>query len=333
MGMVARARVRTGEKDWAATAELWAKVTAANPVNGDYWARLGQARFGARDYLGAREAYEQALRLGLRDTYWPEDTQLLLPGEVAYRIACCEAAAGDREAAIAALKVALERGMRDLARARSDELWQELRADQRVRDMAGIIDTDGMSRDQGWRYDLAFLAREIKRLAYAPFAIQPEAEFDRAVAELDAAIGDLTDTQILVGMMKLVRHLDDGHALVTWPEDDKELSRMLPVDMFWFTEGLHVIGAGPYCEHLLGAKVERIGGLAVDETLAALDPVMTRDNEHGLTLTFPILVRYTTILEGLGTASSKTATPAGSSSTCDGTAAATPRSPSTCSIT
>jgi len=73
--------------------------------------------------------------------------------------------------------------MRDLARIRSQEPWRDLRADQRVRDMAGIIDADSMSRDDGWRYDLAFLAREIKRLAYAPFDLQPEAEFDRDVAE------------------------------------------------------------------------------------------------------------------------------------------------------
>jgi hypothetical protein len=301
MGMVARARVRTSDKDWAAAAELWNRVTTVNPVNGDYWARLGEARFGARDYAGAREAYEQVLRLGLRDTGLREDdAPPLMPGEVAYRIACCEAAAGDREAAVVALRVALDRGMRDLARVRSEEHWQELRDDPRVRDMAGIIDSGSMSRDDGWRYDLAFLAREIKRLAYAPFALQPEADFDRAVADLDAAIPGLTDAQILVGMMKLVRHLDDGHASVTWPKDDKELSRMLPVDMFWFTEGLYVIGAAPGCEHLLGARVEKIGGLTVDEAMAALDPVMTRDNEHWLTLMFPVLVRYTAVLEGLG---------------------------------
>ncbi len=76
--------------------------------------------------------------------------------------------------------------MRDLARVRTDERWEEFRGDQRIRDLVGIIDPDGMSRDEGWRYDLAFLAREIKRLAYAPFAVQPEAEFDRVVAELDA---------------------------------------------------------------------------------------------------------------------------------------------------
>lgn len=300
VGMVARARAMTGDKDWATAAYLWAKVTTANPVNGDYWARLGEARFGALDYAGAREAYEKVLRLGVREAFLSEDTPPLMPGEVAYRIACCEAAAGDREAAVAALGVALDRGMRDLARVRSEEHWRGLRDDQRIRDMVGIIDADSMPRDDGWRYDLAFLAREIKRLAYAPFAIQPEAAFDRAVAELDSAIPGLADAQIVVGMMRLVRYLDDGHARIAWPEDDKELSRMLPVDMFLFTEGLYVIGAAPGCEHLLGARVDKIGGLVIDEVMAALDPVMTRDNEHWLTLRFPVLVRYTAALEALG---------------------------------
>ena len=49
LGLVARARARTGDKDWAEAAALWATVTEVNPVNGDYWARLGEARFGAKD--------------------------------------------------------------------------------------------------------------------------------------------------------------------------------------------------------------------------------------------------------------------------------------------
>jgi hypothetical protein len=294
MEMVATALTRSADEDWAAAAELWTRVTTANPVNGGYWACLAEARFGAHDYAGARAAYENVLRLGMREPF------LLMPGEVAYRIACCEAAAGDREAAIAALRVALDRGMRDVARVRSDEHWQALRDDQRIRDMTGTIDADSLSRDEGWRYDLAFLSREIKRLAYAPFAIQPEADFDLAVAELHDAIPGLTDAQILVGLMRLVRYLDDGHARILWPEGDKALSRTIPVDLFLFPEGLYVIGAGPGCVHLLGARVDKIGGLSIGEVMTALDPVMTRDNEQWLTLRFPVLVRFTAILEGLG---------------------------------
>src|SRR5580704_341341 len=119
LALISRAYARTGDKDWAEAADLWAKATEANPVNGDYWARLAEARFGAKDYPGAREAYEKVLNLGLRYSYWPGQAYPLMPGEVTYRIACCEAAAGEREAAIAALAVALDRGMRDVARVRS----------------------------------------------------------------------------------------------------------------------------------------------------------------------------------------------------------------------
>jgi hypothetical protein len=75
---------------------------------------------------------------------------------------------------------------------------------------------------------------------------------------------------------------------------------MLPVDMFLFTEGLYVIGAAPGCQKLLGARVDKIGGLTIDDVTAALDPVMTRDNEHWLTLRLPVLVQHTAILEALG---------------------------------
>ena len=111
------------------------------------------------------------LRLGLRETFRRlRDVPPLMPGEVAYRIACCEAAAATVRR-LSRRSGGARPGYRDLARVRSEEYWKEWHVDQRIRDMIGIIDTGSMSRDEGWRYDLAFLAREIKRLAYAPFAL------------------------------------------------------------------------------------------------------------------------------------------------------------------
>jgi tetratricopeptide (TPR) repeat protein len=303
LSVVAKAEMRTGAGDWAEAAALWGQVTAANPVNGDYWARLAEARFAAKEYAAAREAYEKVLELGVRAVYRQQcrdDLPELLPGEVAYRIACCQAALGHRDEAIDALAAALDRGFRDLGRAQDEEYWQPWHDDQRLRDLLGIIDTDGMSRDEGWRADLRLLAREIKRRAYAPFALIPEEEFDRTVARLDHDIPGLTDDQILVGMMKLVRHLDDGHAGVRPPADNEELSRLLPLELFLFSEGLYVIAVGPGLGHLLGAKVEKIGRHTVDEAITALDPIIARDNQQQVTLTVPVFLRYTAFLRGLG---------------------------------
>ena len=127
-----------------------------------------------------------------------------------------------------------------------------------------------------------------------------EEEFDRRVAALDRDIPGLTDAQILVGMMTLVRHLDDGHAGVRPPAGDNELSRLLPLDFFLFPEGLFVIGAGPGYEDLLGARVERIGRLSTGEAIAALDPVIVRDNEQQVTFMVTGFLCRTAVLQGLG---------------------------------
>jgi uncharacterized Zn finger protein len=75
--------LRSAEGDWAEAAVLWARVTAANPVNGDYWARLAEARFGNEEYEAAQQAYENfelpysKVRANAADlfwqTSWPDD--------------------------------------------------------------------------------------------------------------------------------------------------------------------------------------------------------------------------------------------------------------------
>src|SRR5207244_3944445 len=59
LAVVARAELRTASGDWPEAAALWAQVTAENPVNGDYWARLAEAQFARQEYTAAHQAYEK----------------------------------------------------------------------------------------------------------------------------------------------------------------------------------------------------------------------------------------------------------------------------------
>jgi tetratricopeptide (TPR) repeat protein len=303
LDLLARAELRSAAGDWAEAAGLWDQVTAANPVHGDYWARLAEARFAAADFAAAAVAYTKVLELGVRPDYqvrFRADAPDFLPGEVAYLIACCQARLGRRAEAIDALAVAVGRGFRDLDRARADDCWQAWRDDERLRDLLGVVEVEGLSRDEGWRADLRLLARELKRRAYAPFALISEEEFDREVARLDGSIPSLTDTQIIVAMMRLTAHLDDGHAGIRMPDGDNELSRLVQLEYFLFAEGLFVTAAGPGYSRLLGAEVETIGGRTVDEAVAALEPLIARDNDQQVRLAIPRLLRETAILHGLG---------------------------------
>jgi tetratricopeptide (TPR) repeat protein len=131
---VAEAEAESDAARWAAAAALWEQVVARNPVNGSHWDRLAEACFERGDYRRAQAAYERVLDLG---AWGGRLTQTVFSGEVAYRMACCQARLGDRESAAAALRRALDLGFRDLGRPRSDPLWEPLRGDHAVREMLG----------------------------------------------------------------------------------------------------------------------------------------------------------------------------------------------------
>jgi tetratricopeptide (TPR) repeat protein len=286
---LARAETATAEENWGLAALLWADVAAANPVEGWYWSQLGIVRFKNDDLVRAIEAFEQAL--ALRDGY---------PAETAYRIACCQAALGELDAALASFEQAYSLGLRSLERARTDDRLAALRDLPRFRELTGMIDTSALSRDEGWRVDLHFLAREMKRLAYAPFRYHPESVFDARVAEIELKIPSLSDLQILIEMEKLLVLLGDGHAGVNRPVEEDESRKGLPVQFYLFEEGLFIIAGSAEHRDLLGAEVLAIGDRALVETMTALEPLICRDNEIWLKQTIPHRLRETRVLHALG---------------------------------
>lgn len=286
---VARAEATTAAESWADAADLWADVVAINPVEGRFWTRLANARYHGGDFRGAIDAAERALELG--DGF---------PAESVYRIACCLARLGEREPALVHRQRAFATGYRDLTRAQTDDDLASLRDDDRYRSLVGLIDSEALSRDDGWRADLRLLVQEIKRRAYAPFRHISEARFDAMVSDLDRVIPDLTDAQILVELTKLLRPLRDGHARINMPRDRVDVNLTVPLRFYLFEEGLFIIAAEPTHADLLGARVVRVGEHTTDDALAAVDPIICRDNEWWPKHVAPYRLRETATLQALG---------------------------------
>jgi hypothetical protein len=296
---VARASARTSSERWAEAAVLWEQVVEQNPVNGNHWDRLAEARLGVQDYQGALAAYQKVSELGV----WARrETATVFPAEVAYRMACCHARLGDRERALEALAQALGCGFRDLDRARTDDHLASLRDDGRFGELVGpgSVEVEGLSRDEGWRSDLRLLAGEVKRRAYAPFRSFPQRQFDAAVDDLSRSIPQCSDTQIVIGMMKLLRPLGDGHAAVNVPQENEDFHRALPLQFYLFQEGLFVTATAPDHDTLLGAQVLQFGQHTVDEVMAALEPLISRDNQQWPKQVAPLLLRQLPLLHALG---------------------------------
>jgi hypothetical protein len=161
-----------------------------------------------------------------------------------------------------------------------------------------------MSRTEGWRSDVAFFAREVKRRAYSPWQEVTEAEFDARIEHLAAAVPDRSDAQIMTELMRLLVPMRDGHAWVAPPPDAGDLRLTIPAQFYAFDEGLFVTAADPEYSRLVGARVLEVAGHPVDDVVAALEPLISRDNSVQLgRAATEMMLRWSTILHALGLAS------------------------------
>jgi tetratricopeptide (TPR) repeat protein len=260
---LAEAQALTAAGEWSEAVRHWERVVVANPVEGRFWTHLAEAHDHTNAYRSAAAAYERAF--ALRDGY---------PAETAYHLARCYARLDELTAARDWLTWALDLGLRNLVQVQTDDALARLREDEEIRERIGLLDTDGLSRDAGWRADLRFLAREVRRRAYMPFQASHEEPFDVSVDELIRAIPDLSDAQIIIQLTRLLFLLRDGHAAVSPPRD----YTALPVQFYLFAEGLFIVAADPEHEDLLGAQVLQFDDHAVEEVIAVVEPLLPRDN-------------------------------------------------------
>jgi hypothetical protein len=287
--LIAQAQAKSNSQAWAEAAALWEKVVARNPVNGSFWHQLASAHYRARDYRRAIPAYQKVIALGA-----------VFPSSAAYQIARCHAVLGEKDAALKWLEQAFEMGFRDLQAAQTDADWEALRDDPRYRKIVSLVDVSKLSRNEGWRHDLQLMAREVKRKGYAVARRISKEEFDVEVKKLNDAIPDLTDLQVTIEMMKLLRRVGDGHTGLLGSRSRADWQQTLPMQFYQFEEGLFIIAADPRYKELLGAQVLRFDERAVDQVISALEPLIPRDNEIWVKQRAPYLMRHLPLLHGLG---------------------------------
>lgn len=288
------AQAKSSAKEWAQAAELWTRAAAVNPLDVKLWIELARARYQARDFAGAIAAYKKVLELGAG-----------LPSVPMYNIACCHALAGNKKEALEWLDKSFRAGFREFERARTDPDLTTLHDEPRFRDLTASADTGKMTRAEGWRFDLALLTREVKRRGYDPFRQVTREQFDAAAKRLEESIPSLSDVQIFIEMTKLMKMVGDGHSgIISAPHSNPAFVGALPLKFYLFKEGLYVVAADMKFRELLGAEILRFDDRSVSEVVAAINPLIHRDNDIWIDEVAPFLMRYPALLNGLGLTSS-----------------------------
>lgn len=121
-----------------------------------------------------------------------------------------------------------------------------------------------------WQDDLGSLLDQLRRTHRDLFHHTPETEFQAAIESLRRRIPSLRPWQIVAGIQSIVAMAGDGHTFLF----AKDLYRSFPFETFWFGDEIRVIRAAPILAPLLGARIERIDRMPMDEVGRRLDTVI-----------------------------------------------------------
>jgi hypothetical protein len=133
----------------------------------------------------------------------------------------------------------------------------------------------------------------------------PQSEIERAIDDLKGRTATATDDELMAGVAHIVALVSaggrDAHTgLYPWSPDSEYPVHSLPLRLWLFPDGIHVVDAlAPYGD-LIGARLDTIADHPVDEVLAALDPLIPRDNDATVMLLTPRYLLMPEVLHGLG---------------------------------
>jgi len=163
-------------------------------------------------------------------------------------------------------------------------------------------------RTEGWRSDIDFLGAEVGR-RHPPTAGDPGfARFQAALASLRARVGDMSDEAIAVDIQKALAGIGDGHtSIIPIPTATLNFAT-LPVDFYWFDDGVFIVGASSEQRSLIGARVSEIGGVAIETLVSRVTAMTSSDNASSAKWLGAQVMSYTGILRAAGAASTDQST-------------------------
>ena len=148
-----------------------------------------------------------------------------------------------------------------------------------------------------WREDLKFAMNKIRDIHPALYRRVKADSLEAAVRNLDRIIPELTDDQVVVGLMRLVSKIQDGRTMIVPWKSTLAGDAFFPLRFEHFSDGLFITEAPRAQAELAGAKVLRIGGIAAEDAfdrvsgLLSYDNAFTRLRRGPMALVTPVLTR------------------------------------------
>jgi len=286
------------EGEWEAARPILAELVSEYGDDGDTWYLLGLSYMKAEKWAEAIPALERTIELGTALKGVPSGSSP--SNDIMVKIAEAYAALGDAQNVKIWMEKALTARYDDRPFLSGKPHFEKALSTDEYQKMIGAYVDSGLSRDELWGADLRALVSEIHRLHVNLHHLMPVRAFQDQVAVIEESIPSLSDQEIVFAFMELVGGLGSGHNIIIPTNGAKGSFSRLPVEFYWFSDGLFIVDSEePYAD-MIGSEVTMIGGIPVADALAKTRALNARDNEMQHLWLAPYYVSLPEALKGLG---------------------------------
>jgi hypothetical protein len=161
-------------------------------------------------------------------------------------------------------------------------------------------------RVAGWRSDLERIVPGMDRIHPNLTHGTSLEELNGAVAALSAEVETASDDELMVGVLKVAAMVSadgcDGHTgAFIWGTGSYPVDS-LPLRLWLFEDEVVIVDAMAPYEDLIGSRIDGVDNTPIADVLAALDPLIPRDNDQTVRLLTPRYLLIPQVLRGLGLA-------------------------------
>jgi hypothetical protein len=154
------------------------------------------------------------------------------------------------------------------------------------------------SREERWKQDLEYFQTELPQRHKDFSKLVVLGDFDRAVAGLKQNVTNLTDAEIVIGLMRIVAGFGVVHTTLDWRPLAGRF-HTYPIQMRWLDDGLVVLATIPDYREALGARVVKMGAFTPKQLEIAVAAYIPHENTAWLRQQSPAYLGIAELLKHL----------------------------------
>jgi hypothetical protein len=146
-----------------------------------------------------------------------------------------------------------------------------------------------------WAEDLDFLAAELPKRHKNLFHNMSESEFRAQIETLKAKLPSLSQSETLVGLMRIVAAVGDSHTTLGYRP-----RQGIPLMLYWFKDGISILNTTAAYGDILNGRITAIGEKPIEDIIPILAALIPHENQAQVKNMLPNLLTDTQILHGAG---------------------------------